>query len=383
MRNVMHPSFSEKKFFRNILSIICSFQKRKGLEGYAFKEEYVIPQMLAQVLKRNYYDGICYYSTKRFYKYHLEADSPKVIESEINMNYRENIALFTKIDRKEKEFYDKDLRASLEISMPLGIRNIKESSEEELRNIHRSIGKHHQGINREFQKKADSIMSFYSSTFSKLEFDNKLYIETDFGKLHLQLLIGIINRLLVENEISDAEYYEEAKQNQEMEIEQIQCCDIFGKNTGLENSKEIHQYGKLHKGQIIFVIKRSENVQEIQVAMWKKVDRAFLYGHQGSVEEQLAKHGFLAERDKEQIGAFVYHDVSTTEWPQTGFSLKTNFEYVEVFLSEVVDGDETNDDFEWCSLEELKYELTISYQKFSKVYQQALPILLNYFYNIE
>lgn len=61
--------------------------------------------------------------------------------------------------------------------------------------------------------------------------------------------------------------------------------------------------------------------------------------------------------------------------------MKVNFEYVEVFISAIRSDEQTNKRLKWCSLTSLIKELIEQYQKFSNIYQLALPILLNYFYN--
>lgn len=406
MKNIKNCTFSEKKFFRNILSVICSFQKRKELEGYAFKEEYVLPQMLAQVLKRNHYDGICYYSTKRFHKYHLDEVSQKVVESEMNMCYRDNVAIFTNVIRSDSsQFYDKKLRDCLEISMPIGICNVKESSEDEFLTIYQSIKEHSKGTciyegsklkcdngrcnqyicNDHFcfakREKADAIVNFYSSVISKLKIGDRRYIETNPGKIHLQLLIGILNRLLVESEVDTIGYCKEEEIEADLPIEIVQCCDIFGKDIETKNSKDVHTCGELHKGQILFIVQGLQNVSEVQVAMYKKIWDTLFYGHPSSIGEQLQKQGLVPERDKKQIGTFLYHNVSTTEWPKTGFALKDNFEYVEVFLSEFSDNDNIKDNIEWVSMNELVNRFSKEYKKYSSVYQQALLILIKYFFS--
>ena len=405
MKNIKKCTFTEKKFFRNILSAICSFQKRKELEGYAFKEEYVIPQMLAQVLKQNHYDGICYYSTKRFHKYHLDEVSQKVVESEMNMRYRENVAIFTNVIRDDElQFYDKKLRNCLEISMPIGICNVKESSEDELFRIYQSIKEHCIGAytsegleskcvtknsnqyadNSHFnlgrRRKADAIVNFYSSVFSKLQIGGKPYIETNCGKIHLQLLIGILNRILVESEVNTIKQYKTEETPINVPLEIIQCCDIFGKPTEMKNVKLVHNSGELHKGQIIFIIQNSQIISKIRLAMYKKTWDTLFYGHPESMREKLNKHGLVEEREKEEIGSFIYRDVSTTDWPKTGFALKDNHEYVEVFISELTDNDNLDDNLVLMPMEELIERFSKEYKKFSSVYQQALLILINYFY---
>lgn len=344
MKNIKICTFSEKKLFRNILSAICSFQKRKELEGYAFKEEYVIPQMLAQVLKQNHYDGICYYSTKRFQKYSLEGITQKAIEAEQNMVYRENVAIFTQIGRSDAlQFFDKELRDSLEISMPISIRNIEENTESEFYSIYQSIKencknnwtfKHNNGCNdkncelcgrlnssdKSILKKADSIVSFYTSVFSKLKVENRAYIMTDCGQIHLQLLIGILNRILVESEVkNDIESPSLEPSAPDLPAINVQCCDLFGNETKIEVSKNVHDKGCLHKAQIIFITKTMQSDSDIYIAMCSKKQNTLFYGHSADIDELLKKEGISSQRDKKKIGTFLHRSISTTEWDETDF----------------------------------------------------------------
>ena len=43
--------YTSSDFFKMILSSVCSFQKKSALKGYSFCEEYIIPQILALILK--------------------------------------------------------------------------------------------------------------------------------------------------------------------------------------------------------------------------------------------------------------------------------------------------------------------------------------------
>lgn len=433
MKGTQQSTFSKKKFFRNILSTICSFQKRKELEGYAFKEEYVIPQMLAQVLKQNHYDGICYYSTKQFHKYCSDMDSQKIIGPELSMFYRENIALFTHMNNTlenvneniVESIYDEALRKDLEISMPVSIQNIKKSSISDLLAVDQAIGDCYKDIcvseanigttctskncdmcqetcankrietARSCRQKSGAIVDFYKAVFSKIKVNKNAYSETVLGQIHLQLLIGILNRLLVEmeSEISDEEPRQEETFPPFAADEVMQCCDVLGKETGQELYREVHKSGKLHKGQIIFIFRKGRADTEIQVAMNKKPWDHLFYGHPhiqhskpqdlNDLEKWLLRMGFSLDRDTELIGSFLYRNTSILEFPVAtkDFLLKLDFEYVEILLSEENDADNANEELIWKSLPDLKDLVTKKFSTLSRLYQQALPILINYLSN--
>lgn len=44
-------TYTSSDFFKMILASVCSFQKKSELKGYSFCEEYIIPQILALILK--------------------------------------------------------------------------------------------------------------------------------------------------------------------------------------------------------------------------------------------------------------------------------------------------------------------------------------------
>ena len=76
-------TYTSSDFFKMILASVCSFQKKSELKGYSFCEEYIIPQILALILKNNNYNGISYTSTKKYYEYIATKSD----------NYKENIAI--------------------------------------------------------------------------------------------------------------------------------------------------------------------------------------------------------------------------------------------------------------------------------------------------
>lgn len=411
--DIKKNTFTEEKFYRNILSIICSFQKRKGLEEYTFKEEYVIPQMLSQVLKQNHYDGICYYSTKPFSNYTLDKDDSKIIEEERKMFFRENLAVFTKKEKKSDQnnslpFYDKDLLDSLEISMPIGIRNTKKNLHKELYHVHQSIketvnnsyltteqnndifdkqsynNKDKNDKNFQKQKKADSIIDFYNLEFAKLKIDGHDYINTEIGQIHLQLLVGILNRILVESEVDNKNNITPTNTvNENLPNESIQCCDLFGIDTKKLNSKTVYDEGILHKENIIFLTRKIEGDSEIKIALSQNKWNTLFYGTNEYVEKQLNNHEILSIIDKKHIGSFIHYDFSIIEWPKIGTSLKKNFKYIEIFLSDISSYDDNIKEVTWYSYQELISALIEQYPKFSSIYQQALPILINYLNSAE
>lgn len=106
----------KSEFFKFILSSICKFKRRVVNPNHAFYEEYVIPQLLAQIVKSKGLKGILYSSTN--------------IKDNIiiyNNTYKNNLAIFTnfKSDNKEKHVYDKTLYDKISISKPFNFKDIK------------------------------------------------------------------------------------------------------------------------------------------------------------------------------------------------------------------------------------------------------------------
>lgn len=106
-----------QKFFLLILASVCSFQRREELKGTSFCEEYVLPQILAQIVKNNEFDGVMYTSTKSYY-------DKFVVGNELltNLIYK-NICLFTNYDKSNVKdvtyVYDKKLYEKFILSAPI------------------------------------------------------------------------------------------------------------------------------------------------------------------------------------------------------------------------------------------------------------------------
>lgn len=108
-----------RSFYRSILSNCCSFEIHQELKEFSFKEEYILPQILAQVLKELKFDGIMYTSTKAY-------SDPLIINND-NYKYLKDIytnyCIFTKYDvnnyTDESYVYDKELFGKFIISAPL------------------------------------------------------------------------------------------------------------------------------------------------------------------------------------------------------------------------------------------------------------------------
>lgn len=167
-------------FYKMILSSVCSFQKKSELNGYSFCEEYVIPQILALILKRNDFDGISYISTKQY----------NVNNS--NNSYRENIAIFTKLN--PNHVYDHDLYTKINITVPIDINKIDDISLSDLDELRKEINATHL---QDKITRSEIIYNTYIDIYDKLEIGGQKYSESQFGKIHLYELYTVLNQILV------------------------------------------------------------------------------------------------------------------------------------------------------------------------------------------
>lgn len=384
--------FTKQDFYRNLLSFICGFEKRRELADSAFKEEYAIPQMLTQVLKKNKYHGICYYSTKPFHGYYIPEEMTNPIYGGRNLLFRENFAVFTTLgDRKGFEIYDMELFDALEISMPISINTMCRHSANELEQLLLSIKKQKVRTGsdeavkyiKKRNEKAESIVKFYGDVFSKMTVNKIPYSDTPMGEIHTQLLLGILNRLLVDIEHESYEEQNLDKQN-ELSITKPDCmvevCDIEGNRLGKEDAAKAHKIGQLHLAQVVFVQKKDTD-SNCKIASWSKNWNALFYHHSTAIDEEMRSHGFEPPTEKKKIGSFLHQEHKIGGQLVNEMGLQTDFEYIEVYLCDVqCDHLDNSFDskFSWKNREDLRSDLERYYSSMNSVYQQALTILLSY-----
>lgn len=119
-------------FFKLILSSCCSFESNSNSFEYSFKETYILPQLLAQVLKRKKYDGVIYTSTKIYKDTNYKPNTWEDTNYEPNtwkhlLDLYTNYCFFTSYDlnnsSNESYVYDKILYKKFIISTPIDITN--------------------------------------------------------------------------------------------------------------------------------------------------------------------------------------------------------------------------------------------------------------------
>lgn len=195
--NFGKPKYEERDFFKIILASICSFSRKQEQKNFSFCEEYVIPQLLAQILKNKGYCGIVYLSTKKFKNLSIESLSygnnfglEKCFFKEDT--YKENIAIFTQID--ENHVYDKELFEKLKISVPISVDKIEKISLEDLHIIVKEI----QATKQQNKiSTAEIIVSSFERIYNSIKVNEKNYCDTDEGQLHMYHLYEALNQILV------------------------------------------------------------------------------------------------------------------------------------------------------------------------------------------
>ena len=101
MKDIFEKRNIKKEIYHYILHALCSFPRRNVYKDSKFCEEYVLPQLLAQIIRSQKFDGIAYLATWP-YK-----------DNEFGINY----ALFTNYNKTH--VYDRNLYNKFEISSPL------------------------------------------------------------------------------------------------------------------------------------------------------------------------------------------------------------------------------------------------------------------------
>ena len=172
----------KKEFFKLILSSVNSFEKKGKInkeKHLMFYEEYILPQILTQVLVSSKYKfkGILYSSTKL-----RNPENDKTYKTD----YKNNIVIFTQYF--ENRHYDYKLYEQFDISNPLtssAILNGNTISIEKLKNL----------LNSSFLSTKLSIGSEYLRNFENIKIEEKPYFEHDVGKCQTFM---IYNFLLIE-----------------------------------------------------------------------------------------------------------------------------------------------------------------------------------------
>lgn len=184
----------QQEFYKMLLSSICSFERRKEHKDYTFCEEYVLPQILAQTLKNKEYDGIIYYSTKKFDDTKFDNIKGNIqLKGATKNKYKENVALFTNFNKEH--VYDEELYNKIEISSPINFYKVQNFDIKDLEHICDKIESI--GCQQDIYR-SQVIVQIYKREFENMIVSEKNYKDIDIGKMHIYHLYCILNQILCE-----------------------------------------------------------------------------------------------------------------------------------------------------------------------------------------
>lgn len=187
------PLDTGSDFYKFILIQFCSFKRSRWSELGVFAEEYVLPQLLSEVIRENNFSGILFSSTRV---------DPKVCFSKAKFHinrHRENLALFTKYNGSDN--IDKELFNQFISSKPITIEDKINLTLEDLSMLRKQIVKLIQsGAKAPFPFDITEITGIKTKVrFEELVINHNgieiNYFDHDIGKLHLQLVYQMVMEL--------------------------------------------------------------------------------------------------------------------------------------------------------------------------------------------
>lgn len=180
------PAECVMEYYKYILASCCSFRILKAVEGKAFQEEYVLPQMLSERAAHLGFDGIAYTSTQ------VTEDYCGSRESFFTNRYRENLALFTSYSKTAD--HDKYMLDKFDISSPIRISDITPVSYTKFDDLKREIlALSHTKPFRSAEALAEAAGITFDTHFAKVVIHTPKsgtvqYVDHPLGKIHLFLL---------------------------------------------------------------------------------------------------------------------------------------------------------------------------------------------------
>lgn len=138
--------FITKRFYISIVSSICAFKKR-NFQHSDFCEEYVLPQILSEIIHEEKFDGLMYTST---------TSRNIIVNNDIDQLFNSNVVIFTNYNQEKSEdktyVYDKELYRKFSITTPKDVTFNYMVSEDEMKLIKKEFN------NIEHQNKKDEKM---------------------------------------------------------------------------------------------------------------------------------------------------------------------------------------------------------------------------------
>ncbi len=181
-------------FYLFILNSCCSFNRRDKSEGNVFSEEYILPQLVTQIISKEEFDGLAFTSTR--------IDDKEIYSKQTfyQNGYKLNYVLFTKYD--SNDLYDKQLISKFYISEPKSIKDFQEITLEDFEIIKKDFVnlQNTKGLFNSINDMAEYTGISFDTDFSQVYIKDKdgkesKYIETKMGKFHLYLLYSSLIEL--------------------------------------------------------------------------------------------------------------------------------------------------------------------------------------------
>ena len=187
-----------------LLMSCCSFKTMH--EGATFHEEYILPQLLTEVLQKRGYDGIRYSSTRM---------NPNLFNKASDFfwheNYfRENYVLFTNYSDSDR--HDSKLKSIFDNSTPVSLSSISieenvidrfNTLKNEITNFIISNG-FIPGLPQNILQ--SSLISYYLH-MEKLEYKKELYYKTKYGAFELNSIIDAYKEYIKNLSLTNSQYH--------------------------------------------------------------------------------------------------------------------------------------------------------------------------------
>lgn len=182
------------RFYLFILNSCCSFNRRDKSEGNVFSEEYVLPQLVTQIISKEDFDGLAFTSTR--------VDNNELYSKQTfyQDEYKLNYVLFTNYN--SNDIYDKQLISKFNISEPKTINDFQEITLDDFEVIKKDFVnlQNTRGLFSTINDMAEYTGISFDTDFSEVYIKDKdgkesKYIETKMGKFHLYLLYSSLIEL--------------------------------------------------------------------------------------------------------------------------------------------------------------------------------------------
>ena len=185
-----------RQLFKSIISFCCTFRVQNSSSNMFFIEEYVLPQLLAQILKIKKKSGIIYSSSKAYEDLFDNKELNVYVEKNLD-----NIALFTSYDfdhsKSVKNVYDRQLYNLFNITTPLAPKDGLASITPEIFNLIYEDAKKYLFKLSGFEY--NQTMGILSNHMTYLNSGLESYYDQMPGRLHIIMIFNILSEILYNN----------------------------------------------------------------------------------------------------------------------------------------------------------------------------------------